>query len=201
MNPRTRAGLSLASIPVVTAVLATSAFGAAPLTDPVELPVTEAKVRQAAKAEAKRIARIRRERRQPELAFPVTGKVDFGTEVNMFGNDRGDHIHAGQDVFAPSGTPLVAVSDGVVFEAGSDGGRGNYVYLYNPEADETYAYFHMVEPTKLATGDEVEAGQEIGAVGCTGSCTGDHLHFEVHDGRGYESAHDPMPLLKELYEG
>ncbi len=37
-------------------------------------------------------------------------------------------------MFAPAGTPLVAAADGVVLEAGSDGGQGNYVYLYDAEA-------------------------------------------------------------------
>jgi murein DD-endopeptidase MepM/ murein hydrolase activator NlpD len=39
----------------------------------------------------------------------------------------------------------------------------------------------------------------VGAVGCTGSCWGDHLHFELRRGRGTTAAPiDPLPLLKRL---
>lgn len=141
----------------------------------------------------------RRERARAEGPFvPVVGAVDYGTAENVFGAARSGHIHAGQDIFAEPGTPEVAVSDGVIAELGSDGGQGNYVYLYDSKLDRTYVYMHMIEPAKVRTGERVQAGQLLGGVGCTGSCSGDHLHFEVRDGRGYEGeARDPMPLLKE----
>ena len=41
-------------------------------------------------------------------------------------------MHEGQDVFAPAGTPLVAIRDGRVVEKGDDGGRGNYVAIWSP---------------------------------------------------------------------
>jgi murein DD-endopeptidase MepM/ murein hydrolase activator NlpD len=42
-------------------------------------------------------------------------------------------------------------------------------------------------------------GERVGAVGCTGSCWGDHLHFELRRGRGTTAAPiDPLPLLKRL---
>jgi murein DD-endopeptidase MepM/ murein hydrolase activator NlpD len=85
-----------------------------------------------------------------------------------------------------------------VIETGYDE-RGNYAYLYSREADETYGYFHMQEAPEVKQGDSVKAGERIGVVGCTGSCSGDHLHFEVHEGRdAYEHAIDPLPLLRKL---
>ena len=142
------------------------------------------------------------ERKQRALSrgpfVPVVGKVDFGTAENGFGAARSGHSHAGQDMFAPAGTPLVAVADAVVVDAGSDGGQGNFVHLYDAEAGRTYVYMHMIEPTEVRAGDRVRAGQRLGGVGCTGSCWGDHLHFEVRSGRGFEAqARDPMPLLAE----
>ena len=107
-------------------------------------------------------------------------------------------MHAGQDVFAPAGTPLVAVDDGVVVEAGSDGGRGNFIAVFDPDRDRAYVYFHMLEPSMRAAGERVRAGERLGEIGCTGSCWGDHLHFEVREGRdAYGEAVDPLPLLRD----
>ena len=97
-----------------------------------------------------------------------------------------------------TGTPIVAVADGTVLETGNDGGRGNYLNLYDPTRGVTYVYMHMVSPPAAAPGEDVSAGQRLGAVGCTGSCFGDHLHFEVRAGRGPEGApRDPRPLLEK----
>jgi murein DD-endopeptidase MepM/ murein hydrolase activator NlpD len=129
--------------------------------------------------------------------FPVRGGYDYGTAENRFGNDRGDHMHEGQDVMAAAGTPLVAVVEAIVVEAGSDGGRGNYLLLHDPRGRRTFSYFHMLEPSPLRAGERVRAGQPVGRVGCTGSCSGDHLHFELHRGRdAYEGAVDPLPFLR-----
>ena len=59
----------------------------------------------------------------PESAFPVGGHADFGEAGARFGAWRGGHVHEGQDVFAPAGTPLVSVRSGKVVEKGDDGGR------------------------------------------------------------------------------
>ncbi|MDQ3571284.1 MAG: M23 family metallopeptidase [Actinomycetota bacterium] len=158
----------------------------------------------AIKAEQARIAReqrrkiaARRARLNPGPFVPVVGNVDYGSTEAAFGAARSGHIHAGHDMFAPARTPLVAVTDGVIAETGSDGGQGNYVYLYDPENDRTYIYMHLVEPARVKVGDEVEAGEQLGGVGCTGSCWGDHLHFEIRDGKGIAGeARDPLPELE-----
>jgi murein DD-endopeptidase MepM/ murein hydrolase activator NlpD len=129
---------------------------------------------------------------------PVVGKLDYGTAENAFGAARSGHAHAGHDMFAPAGTPLVAAADAVVIDAGSDGGQGNYVHLYDPRREQTYIYMHMVAPAKVAKGDRVRAGEQLGGLGCTGSCYGDHLHFEIRDGKGFTAeARDPLPDLKD----
>ena len=135
----------------------------------------------------------------PESAFPVRGHADFGEAGARFGAWRGGHVHEGQDVFAPAGTPLVSVRPGKVVEKGDDGGRGNYVAIWSRAARRTFVYLHMRRPTPLSPGERVGAGERIGAVGCTGSCWGDHLHLEVRRGRGTTGRpHDPQPLLRRL---
>jgi murein DD-endopeptidase MepM/ murein hydrolase activator NlpD len=136
---------------------------------------------------------------EPAEWFPVRGTIDFGAHDARFGAWRGNRRHEGQDVFADSGTPLVAVRDGSVVETGDDGGRGNYVAIWSPEVDRTFVYLHMRAPTPLAVGDAVEGGARVGAVGCTGSCWGDHLHLEMRAGMGTTGRPlDPLPLLRRL---
>jgi murein DD-endopeptidase MepM/ murein hydrolase activator NlpD len=148
---------------------------------------------------------------RPAAVFPLLGRPDWGEADARFGAYRGGHMHEGQDVFARAGTPLVAVRDGRVVETGDDprypasagqgagGGRGNYVAIWSRDARSTFVYLHMLRPVRLDPGDRVRMGQRVGAVGCTGSCWGDHLHFELRRGRGTTGRpHDPMPLLKRL---
>jgi murein DD-endopeptidase MepM/ murein hydrolase activator NlpD len=129
---------------------------------------------------------------------PLVGRIDYGTGDNAFGASRSGHAHEGQDMFARAGTPEVAATDGVIAETGSDGGQGNYVYLYDPKRERTYVYMHMLAPSPLEAGASVHAGELVGRLGCTGSCWGNHLHFEIRDGRGIEGTpHDPMPYLRD----
>jgi murein DD-endopeptidase MepM/ murein hydrolase activator NlpD len=131
--------------------------------------------------------------------FPVRGVMDFGEADARFGAWRGGRRHEGQDVFAAAGTPIVSVRAGSVVEKGDDGGRGNYVAVWSPETDRTFVYLHMRAPTPHGVGDRVDEGTRLGAVGCTGSCWGDHLHLEMRAGRGTTGKPlDPLPLLSRL---
>ena len=150
-------------------------------------------------------AEFAREHRAAErLAYPgpfvpVVGRPDYGSAENRFGAARSDHVHAGQDMFAPPGTAVVAVTDGVVADAGTDGEQGNYVYLYDPRRARTYVYMHLIEPASAKPGERVSAGERLGGVGCTGSCWGEHLLFVVRDGRGSAAEpRDPLPLLHDF---
>jgi murein DD-endopeptidase MepM/ murein hydrolase activator NlpD len=128
----------------------------------------------------------------------VSEGIDYGDAGAVFGASRYGHSHEGQDMFAESGTPLIAVRDGLVIRKGYDGGRGNYVGIYSETEDQTYVYLHMLRRTPLDPGDQVAAGMQVGTMGCTGSCYGTHLHFEVRVGKGINRKPiDPLPLLKQ----
>jgi murein DD-endopeptidase MepM/ murein hydrolase activator NlpD len=129
----------------------------------------------------------------PRRTFPLLGTPEYGDGLDA---GRG---HEGQDLLIAAGTPIVSVADGVVLETGDSGGRGNFASIYDPAAGHTYNYFHMLEPALVKQGEKVRMGQRIGEVGCTGSCWGDHLHFEVRSGRSpYGPVLDPTQFLHRL---
>jgi murein DD-endopeptidase MepM/ murein hydrolase activator NlpD len=112
-----------------------------------------------------------------------------GSLVSPYGQ-RWGRLHAGIDIAAPAGTPVVASAAGQVVHAGSMGGYGLLVVIQHAGGIST-AYAHN-SSLAVVTGQSVAQGQTIAAVGCTGSCSGDHLHFEVRVGG---SAVDPMAYL------
>jgi murein DD-endopeptidase MepM/ murein hydrolase activator NlpD len=93
--------------------------------------------------------------------------------------------HNGVDFAAPAGTPIRTVADGTVLFAGRSGGNGNMVRIKHNDRYET-AYLHMERIDRsVRTGGRVTIGQTIGQVGCTGLCTGPHLHFAMYDNGKY----------------
>lgn len=115
-----------------------------------------------------------------------------------FGENRGTHIHKGEDLAAPEGTPIYALFDGTVIKnAYQAGGAGNYIVLQHPNGIVT-KYFHMRERSKLPEKAKVKAGDLIGYVGQTGHATGAHLHLEIWiNGQ----AKNPLPILEDLAKG
>jgi hypothetical protein len=91
--------------------------------------------------------------------------------------------HMGVDYGAPPGTPVWAVGDGVVKQAGWNGGCGLSVTLRHRNGLETL-YCHL-SSVSVTAGKAVTQKQAIGAVGSTGLSTGPHLHYAVLRGGGY----------------
>ena len=192
--------LAFCAIAAVCAAPAVAAESVAPATgSPVALRMAVADVAKWAERTAQEQRRRAKRAERAEGPFvPIVGPVDYGDSGAAFGAARSGHVHAGQDMFAKAGTPLVAAADTTVIETGTDGGQGNYVHLYDARRDRTYVYMHMIEPAKVSQGERVQAGEAVGGVGCTGSCWGDHLHFEVRDGRGWGGEpRDPIPVLHD----
>jgi murein DD-endopeptidase MepM/ murein hydrolase activator NlpD len=133
--------------------------------------------------------------------FPVYGPASYG---DTFGAPRGDVSggwHHGEDIFAPLGTPLVAVSDGTVFSVGWNEIGGWRLWLRDPSGNEFY-YAHLSAYSPLAVnGKQVKAGDVLGFMGNTGDAihSAVHLHFEIHPlgllSRGYDGAVAPYPFL------
>ncbi|MEA2185660.1 MAG: peptidoglycan LD-endopeptidase LytH [Solirubrobacteraceae bacterium] len=130
--------------------------------------------------------------------FPVRGKHDFGTAIAAFGAARNGHIHQGQDIFAPCGTPIVAARGGVVKVNAEEANAGNYLVIDGEGGKLDYAYMHMREPSALLAGTRVFTGQLIGYVGDTGDAVGCHLHFELWSGQWQAGGApiDPLPALQ-----
>lgn len=88
--------------------------------------------------------------------------------------------HHGVDYAAPSGTPVVAVGDGVVIAKGYAGGGGNTVKIRHNTGKLVSGYLHLQGYAKgIAVGSRVQQGQLIGYVGSTGLSTGPHLDFRL----------------------
>lgn len=100
-------------------------------------------------------------------------------------------VHAGLDLAAVTGTPVVATSAGIVSEAQWSGGYGLLVVIDHGGGVQT-RYGHMSR-LAVASGARVGRNEVIGYVGSTGLSTGPHLHYEV---RVNGVAIDPYPLLR-----
>jgi murein DD-endopeptidase MepM/ murein hydrolase activator NlpD len=141
---------------------------------------------------------------RPELTadryvFPVYGPSSFS---NDFAASRAiTGWHHGNDIFAPYGAPVLAVTDGTLFLTGWNDVGGNRVWLRDREGNEFY-FAHLSAFSPLAfNGSQVRAGDVIGFVGTTGDAQGTppHLHFEIHPaallGLGYDGVVNPYEYL------
>jgi murein DD-endopeptidase MepM/ murein hydrolase activator NlpD len=118
--------------------------------------------------------------------WPVNGPI-----TSPFCEARAwESCHPGIDIGVPAGTPIRAASDGTVAMAGPSSGYGNYTCIdHGGGLSSCYAHQSSIA---VSVGQRVGQGQVIGAVGCTGLCFGDHLHFEV---RVNGQVVDPMGYL------
>lgn len=88
--------------------------------------------------------------------------------------------HTGVDYAAPSGTPVVALGEGVVIHKGWAGGGGNTIKIKHP-GNYVTSYMHLRGYAKgIKKGSRVAQGELIGYVGSTGLSTGPHLDFRVY---------------------
>lgn len=117
---------------------------------------------------------------QAPLTSPY-GLRTLGSRIDM---------HHGVDLGVANGTPVHAMTAGVVTVAGPKTGYGLAVMIDHGGGWVTL-YGHL-ERVDVTVGDRVGAGRRVGLSGNTGVSTGPHLHFEV---RRFGRSRDPVPLL------
>jgi murein DD-endopeptidase MepM/ murein hydrolase activator NlpD len=132
-----------------------------------------------------------RERATIPSLWPVAGSLEsgFGGRRNPFGGSSFE-FHAGQDIEAPSGTPISAAASGTVTYAGWMNGYGNLVII-DHGGGLTTRYGHQSR-IEVKVGQNILRGQQLGFVGSTGRSTGPHLHYEV---RINDKPVDPVQYL------
>lgn len=177
--------------------------------DPAATPATK---KPAAKKKAKQRRRSAREKlesaltprerawaaallERPRYAFPVGGESEF---ADTYGAPRATTTtHIGVDIFAPYGTPVVAVADGRLYRVGTLKISGNRLWLRD-EKGYRYFYAHMSDFAAASfNGADVKAGEVIGFIGSTGDAeqTPPHLHFEIHMPNG--AVVNPTPYVQK----
>ncbi|MCU1589771.1 MAG: family metallopeptidase [Frankiales bacterium] len=173
----------LASSPAAVVLLGeterAAVLGRPPVLRTVAAPVVTTK--RAVRAVPLRAARKRAEPVLAGYVCPVRGPHSF---TDTWGDPRpGGRRHQGNDVMAPYGTPVVAVTSGVIKTNYSRNG-GISLYLEGTDGDE-YFYAHNSRNVAV-TGQHVATGELIGYVGNTGDARGGptHVHFERHPGGG-----------------
>jgi murein DD-endopeptidase MepM/ murein hydrolase activator NlpD len=164
-------------------------------------------------AEAKRELRVLEEQRRRELAA-ILGVGNIGpplsadgpffwcpvdaprSYIDDFGFPRVGHTHQGNDIFAPSGTPIRAPFNGTAREG--SGGIGGLSVHVDADVNADYVYNAHLSRFAGVSGEHVIKGQIIGYVGQTGNAasTPPHDHFEYHPGGG--SAVSPYLYLNEV---
>jgi murein DD-endopeptidase MepM/ murein hydrolase activator NlpD len=125
------------------------------------------------------------------LSWPLSGGVSspFGHRVHPILGVR--KLHTGIDINGSSGAPIAAAATGRVILAQTYGGYGRAVVIDHGGGLATL-YAHQSQ-IAVSVGQSVDRGQLVGYVGCSGSCTGPHLHFEV---RKNGAPVDPLDYLR-----
>jgi murein DD-endopeptidase MepM/ murein hydrolase activator NlpD len=200
---RAVAGFAAGTTVVVAAVRAEAVDGADPAATPQPAatpepspaatpePAATAEPAERAEPAKPRITPVQRLARG-RFVFPVYGNARVADD---FGAARQIGAHEGNDIFAPFGSPVLAVADGKLNRVGTLPISGNRLWL-KTERGDSFFYAHMSAfAPEAVNGRAVKAGTLLGFVGNTGDAepTPPHLHFEIHPGD--RKAIDPHAVL------
>jgi len=125
------------------------------------------------------------------IVCPVAGPHGLD---NNFGAPRPGGPHTGDDLPSPYGTPVVAVANGAITQIVYGGWMGLGIIMRDVAGNEWW-YAHL-SARSVSSGEHVSQGEQIGNVGCSGNCSGPHLHFEYHPGGGAPA--NPYPILRPV---
>ena len=130
------------------------------------------------------------------------------------GSYRGNHVeydgsHLGVDIRAPTGTPVLAIANGVVVHADSQGATadGKYIVIRNDNIPVNgipttlYSCYLHLSAVGTTEGSIVRRGDPIGAVGMTGNATAPHLHFQIDRADAPFHAYWPYTLKEAQVAG
>lgn len=162
-----------------------------PAPPPAKVTTTKDRDRQFAQRATELFSRVDR----AVLQMPVVGVSPYDL-ANSWGNSRdgGRRKHRGIDIFAPKGTPIIAVADGILSFIGEQPKGGRCVWL-TTETGRSFYYAHLDRwATGLYEGMEVRSGDLLGYVGNTGNArrTPSHLHFGINED---DKMVNPYPIL------
>ena len=117
--------------------------------------------------------------------------------------------HHGVEFVNPEGTPVLAAADGTVIAAGNDHSElyadwpffyGNLIIIEHSRAPlefPLYTLYGHLSEVQVEVGQQVQAGEQIGLVGLSGTAIGAHLHFEVRVGKNsYRETRNPELWLQ-----
>lgn len=130
-------------------------------------------------------------------SYPIT--QIFGANHDYYYKNFGMQGHNGIDYGLPTGTPVLAATDGIVHTLQDDPGFGHYIELIGSSYKTIYAHLQSFSVTNNTA---VKAGQQIGISNNSGNSSGPHLHFGVKpipqdNNNGYFGAIDPQPILNQ----
>lgn len=134
------------------------------------IELRKAAAARASRARAARIAKAARA--QIRMSVPAYGHISasFGSR------GRWATRHTGMDINARYGDTVRNVIAGTVIKTAYDGSYGRIVVVRGHGVDIWYAHLSR---DYVHVGQKLKTGAKIGRVGCTGHCTGAHLHLEV----------------------
>ncbi|WP_254853975.1 murein hydrolase activator EnvC family protein [Halobacillus salinus] len=118
------------------------------------------------------------------FAWPANAGTssEYGYRVHpIYGTKR---LHSGIDLAGGGTIPIHASADGTVIRSYYSSSYGNVVFIAHQINGQTFTtlYAHMRSTPAVSAGQTVKQGQFLGNMGSTGDSTGQHLHFEIHEG-------------------
>lgn len=142
----------------------------------------------------------------------VNPRIRRNTANNLYGQvryntDGSKRWHQGFDYYAPIGTPVLSVGDGVIESTGTSDSYGIYVQIKHVRGKNTYYSFYAHLSSKCVKANQVvRLGTVIGKSGISGNASNlkgedEHVHLEYRivpkSGRGYQA--DPNAIVRTKF--